>query len=69
MNQDQYTKEQQKDIEDRVAKAQEALKELQLQPAAQIYKINMGDDVFGDRLIPYLQDLKYSPTLSPIQDV
>lgn len=69
MHPDQYTDEQRKDIEARVKKAQEALKELHLQPAAQVYKVNMGDDTFGDKVISYLQDTKYTPTLSPIQDV
>lgn len=55
----EYTKEQIKDIKEREAKALEMLKELELTPAAQIYKINAGNDIFADKVQPYLQDLKY----------
>ncbi len=68
MNQDQYTKEQQDDINERVAKAVETLKELQLQPGCMPQMVNTGNDVFAIKLYPYLQDLKFTPAVpSPIQ--
>lgn len=54
------TPEQQKDIAARVKDAHEYLKSVDLQVACQIAKENIGDDIFGDRLYPYLQDVKYS---------
>lgn len=62
-----YKPEEIADIKDREAKGLEALKELQLTPAAQISKVNMGNDVFADQVIPYLRDIKYKdePTPSP----
>lgn len=67
MNPDQYTKEQRKDIETRVDKAKIVLAELKLQPACMPMMENTGDDVFGVKLIPFLQDTKYQSVLSPIQ--
>ncbi len=61
-----YTPEQIADIQEREAKALEMLKELQLTPAAQISKSNLGNDVFGDKIQPYLRDLKFTPTESTI---
>lgn len=63
----QYSEEQIKDITEREKKGLEALKALQLTPAAQISKVNLGNDTFGDKLIPYLADVKYTPTPSPLQ--
>lgn len=62
-----YTQEQVDDIRAREKEALETLKRLQLSPACQIVKENLGNDVFGDRLYPYLADLKYSAKPSPIQ--
>lgn len=56
---DNYTEEQRKDILEREKKALEALKKLQMTPASVIYKMNMGDDVFADKVQPYLRDIKY----------
>ncbi len=56
----ELTKEQQLDIANRVKEAHEVLKKLDLTVACQIAKENLGNDVFGDRLYPYLQDTKYS---------
>ena len=56
-----YTQEQIKDITDREAKALELLKELQLTPAASVSKVNMGNDTFSDKVVCYLQDIKYVP--------
>ena len=64
MDKNQLTPEQVKDIEERVAKAAAFLKELQLQPQASVQAMNMGDDVFAQKVIVYLQDQKY---LSPIK--
>lgn len=62
-----YTDEQKKDIEARVEKARVALAELNLQTACMPQMYNTGDDVFGVKLISYLQDIKYIPTKSPLQ--
>lgn len=56
----EYTQEQKDEIMERVKIALEKLKELQLTPAAQVYKVNIGDDTFADKFIPYLQDTKYN---------
>lgn len=66
MKQD-YSPEQVKDIQEREAKGLEALKALELTPAAIISKQNLGNDVFGDRVQAYLQDTKYADKISPIQ--
>ena len=55
-----YTDEQVKDIQEREAKAIEALKELELTPSAYVMKTNIGDDTFVDKVVPYLQDTKYA---------
>lgn len=57
----ELTEEQVKDIKEREAKALEALKELELTPAAIVYKQNIGNDMFADKITPYLQDTKYAP--------
>lgn len=67
MNPEQYTDEQKADISERVEEARNTLKELSLQPACMPQMQNMGDDVFGIKLIPYLQDTLYTPKKSPIQ--
>jgi hypothetical protein len=58
----QYTSDQIKDITTREAQGLEALKALQLTPACAVQKINIGNDVFADRVSAYLQDTKYSLT-------
>lgn len=61
-----FTPEQVEDVKAREAKALAYLKELQLTPAAQISKVNMGNDVFADKLVCYLNDTKYSiPSTDP----
>jgi len=67
MNPQNFTEEQRKDIEERTKKAQVALKELQLQPACFVTPINLGDDTFALKTIAFLQDLKFTNTVSPIQ--
>lgn len=69
MNEQDYTPEQRKDIEERVAKAQKLLEELNLQPACIMYMHNTGDDVFGIKPRTFLQDTKYIPILSPLQNL
>jgi hypothetical protein len=64
---EQLTKEQQQDIEERVEKAQICLKDLQLFPSAVVQKVNLGEDIFADKVICYLADTKFAPTKSPIQ--
>lgn len=69
MDREQYTKEQQKDIEERVVKGLATLKDLGLFPSAIVQKVNIGDNMFADKVICYLQDSKFTPVTSPIQDV
>lgn len=64
MNPNDLTAEQRKDIEERVAKASEMLKELKLVPKASVQAINNGNDTFGMKVIVYLEDQVY---ISPIQ--
>ena len=59
-NMNKYTPEQIKDIEEREKKALEALKSLELTPAAVLSKMNVGDDMFVDKVTPYLRDTKYA---------
>lgn len=66
MHPEQYSVEQQKDIEKRVEKAKNMLKELGLQPAVIMQPVNVGDDVFGIKPIPFLQDIKYQNVISPL---
>lgn len=54
-----YTPQQVEDIKEREAKGLAYLKELELTPAAQVYKQNLGNDVFVDKIVPFLQDIKY----------
>lgn len=55
----EYTKEQVKDITEREKKCLEFLKEMEMSPAAQVYKQNIGNDMFVDKVTPYLQDIRY----------
>lgn len=63
----EYTEEQKKEILERLEKARNALKELQFELACQPTMENMGDNVFGIKLTPYLQDTRYNSKISPIQ--
>lgn len=58
-----YTKEQVKDITTREKKALEILQEMNVTPAAVIQKVKMntsdGAEIFVDKIIPYLADTKY----------
>lgn len=66
--QPKYTDEQVKDIEEREKKGIEALRELELTPGAILRKINVGEDVFADKVFPYLQDTKYAPKPEPVAE-
>ncbi len=66
---EKYTEEQIKDVEEREAKALAFLKELQLTPAAVVQKTNIGNDIFVDKVVCYLQDIKYQPTKIDKKDV
>lgn len=63
MNPSDLTPEQRKDIESRVAQAKVMLENLHLQPTASVQSVNVGDDVFSQKVIVYLADQKF---LSPI---
>lgn len=67
MNENDYSAEEKADIIARVDKAKAMLTELKLQIACMPQMFNTGDDVFGIKLLPYLQDKKYTPKQSPIQ--
>lgn len=56
------TKEQEEDIKNREAKALEMLKELELSPQAVVYAVLIDPEqgIFGTKVIPYLQDTKFS---------
>lgn len=66
---DKYSPEQVKDIKEREQKALNYLKELQLTPAAAISKEQIGNDMFADKVVPFIRDTKYEGIISPIQDV
>lgn len=55
-----YTPDQIEDITQREQQGLDALKALGLTPAAIMQKVNMGNDVFADKVLPYLQDTKYT---------
>lgn len=68
MNSQDYSPEQRADIEKRVEEAKAFLILKKLQPAVIMQSINIGDDVFGMKPIPYLQDTLYQNVVSPIQN-
>lgn len=59
---EKYSKEEIKDIKDREKKCLEFLKEMDMTSAAQVYKQNIGNDVFVDKVTCYLQDIRYDKT-------
>ncbi len=63
-----YTEEQVKDIQEREKKGLELLKDLQLNPSASVQKVNMGNDMFVDKVTPFLADTKYTPVPSVTSD-
>jgi hypothetical protein len=60
----EYSPEQIADIKEREQKALETLKELQLTPAVMMQAVNIGNDTFAMKPIPYLADFKFTPTPS-----
>lgn len=60
MNPSQYSPEQVKDIQDRETQGLAALKALNLTPAAILTKVNLGGDIFADKVQPFLQDILYT---------
>lgn len=64
-----FTPEQIADIKEREAKGLQALKDLQLTPAAIIQKANIGNDGFIDQVTPYLRDTKFAPIPSTNPEV
>lgn len=61
MQPQEYSSEQIADVKVRVEKAIVFLKELELQLAAQMLPQNIGDNIFGLKLTPFLQDTKFIP--------
>lgn len=65
----EYSEEQRKDIIAREKKGLEALKKLNLTPAAQVSKMNLGNDTFVDKVQPYLADTLYTEKKDePVQE-
>lgn len=71
MDKKDYTPEEIKDIQERVEKAQKMLQELHLSVMAQVVSVNMGDDIFALKVMPYLQDNKFikEPIKSPFPKI
>ena len=62
-----YTEEQIKDIKERVGKATEFIKSLELEFKAQVGAVNLGDDTFALKVQPFLKDTKYEPIATPTE--
>jgi hypothetical protein len=69
MTQHIYTKEEIEDVTEREKNALTYLTENKLTPSSQVSLVNLGDDVFGIKVQPFLQDTKYQEIVSPIQDI
>lgn len=54
-----YTEEEIKDVKNREAQALKVLGELFLTPAISMQAVNIGNDTFAMKPIPYLSDTKY----------
>jgi hypothetical protein len=63
------TQEQITEIKERTTKAQAYLKELDLVPSAVVQKENIGEGIFVDKVIAYLQDTKYSKKDEPAKEI
>lgn len=63
----EYSDEQIKDIKKREEAALAFLKNVQLTPAVQMYAMNVGNDTFGFKPVPFLQDTKYTAQPSPLK--
>ncbi len=57
-----YTDEQVKDITAREKKAIDFLTELNLTISARVVSVNVGDNTFAQKVIPYIADMKYENT-------
>lgn len=55
-----YTDEQVKDIEGREQKALQFLIEMELTPSAVLQAVNLGNDIFATKVIPFLKDTKFA---------
>lgn len=60
MKMKELTPEQVSDIKEREKKAYAYLKQAGFIVDAVVQKVNIGDGTFVDRVIPYLQDTRYS---------
>lgn len=57
---EKYNSDEIKNITDREKKCLDFLKENDMTPAASVSKINIGRDMFVDKVQPYLQDTRYA---------
>ena len=56
----EYTPEQIKDIKEREKEVVDTLKELEFTISAQVLPVNIGDNTFANKVVPYLADTKYA---------
>ncbi len=63
----QYTQEQREDIKSRGQEVASFLKEKEMELGAQINKVNVGENLFVDQLVPVLKDTKYAPEPEPVE--
>ena len=61
----EFSKDQIKDITERELKCLEFLKEMQMCPSVKMVAVNVGNDCFAMKAIPFLNDLKYQETSEP----
>jgi len=59
MNQ-KYTDAQVTDITAREKEAVDFLKKIQMTVSAQVVSVNVGDNTFAQKVVPYLADMKYT---------
>jgi len=62
---EKLTPEQIKNVQEREAKGLEALKALELSPAAFLTVVNLGEDVFATKVQAYLADTKFTKKAEP----
>jgi len=60
-----YTKEQEEEIKVRYAQVVEQIKKFEFTLSAQVIPTNIGNDVFGFKVVPFLADTKYSKKEEP----
>ena len=63
----QFTAKEVKDIEERELKCLEFLKENQMCPSVKMIAVNVGNDCFAMKAIPFLNDLKYQETSEQVK--